>query len=339
VKLRPIFQTWGRVLTGRVPTLSIEITRECPLRCPGCYAYDPAHLGGGVNLRELSDFRGDELIGRVLALVEREKPLHISIVGGEPLVRYRELDVLLPKLVANGTHVQVVTSAVRPIPLSWAKIPRLNLVVSIDGLQPEHDVRRNPATYDRIKKHIVGHQMIVHCTITAQMLGQEDYLERFVREWSASESVQRIWMSIFTPQLGEHPVEALTSPQRESVVRELLRLRLVYPKLDMSEGMLKAFLAPPKSPEECIFAKTTLSVSADLKTKIVPCQLGGNPDCARCGCIASMGLSAIGDVKVVGPVTAGGLFHASAAIGKRWTKTPPAAADSGLVSIAKRQAS
>ena len=32
--------------------------------------------------------------------------------------------------------------------------PRLEIVVSIDGLQPEHDVRRAPATYDRIVKHI-----------------------------------------------------------------------------------------------------------------------------------------------------------------------------------------
>ena len=31
--------------------LSIEITRECPLHCPGCYAYGDTHLGGSVTLR------------------------------------------------------------------------------------------------------------------------------------------------------------------------------------------------------------------------------------------------------------------------------------------------
>jgi hypothetical protein len=50
----------------------------------------------------------------------------------------------------------VVTSAVRPIPEPWATIPDLQVCVSIDGLQPEHDVRRAPATYDRILKHIKG---------------------------------------------------------------------------------------------------------------------------------------------------------------------------------------
>ena len=46
--------------------LSIEITRECPLTCPGCYAYGDTHLGGGITLSELSDFRGDKLVEGVL---------------------------------------------------------------------------------------------------------------------------------------------------------------------------------------------------------------------------------------------------------------------------------
>ena len=64
IALKPILQTWGRTLRGHVPSLSLEITRECPLRCPGCYAYEDAHLGT-TNLRSLSDFRGEELIRRV----------------------------------------------------------------------------------------------------------------------------------------------------------------------------------------------------------------------------------------------------------------------------------
>ena len=70
---------------------------------------------------------------------------------------FRELDVLLPRLSGRGLYVQVVTSAVRPIPTAWASIPRLQICVSIDGLQPEHDARRTPATYDRILNHIAGH--------------------------------------------------------------------------------------------------------------------------------------------------------------------------------------
>jgi hypothetical protein len=36
---REIMSAWGKILGGKAPMLSIEITRECPLSCPGCYAY------------------------------------------------------------------------------------------------------------------------------------------------------------------------------------------------------------------------------------------------------------------------------------------------------------
>src|SRR4030088_2935887 len=183
--LEGIFSAWGRILAGYTPALSIELTRECPLRCPGCYAYGDDHLGGEVTLREVRDFNGQELVDGVLGLVDRHRPLHVSIVGGEPLVRYRELGVLLPILAKRGIHVQLVTSAVREIPAEWGGLPRLSIVVSIDGLQPEHDVRRTPATYDRILKHITGHTITVHCTVTRQQANRPGYLEEFLRFWSA----------------------------------------------------------------------------------------------------------------------------------------------------------
>ncbi len=91
-----IVTAWGRILAGRSPSMSIEITRECPLTCPGCYAYGSDHLGGAQTLREVRDLKGQELIDGVLRLVETHRPLHLSIVGGEPLVRYKELNTLLP---------------------------------------------------------------------------------------------------------------------------------------------------------------------------------------------------------------------------------------------------
>src|SRR6266850_7844393 len=140
--MQGILPAWGRILTGYTPAMSIEITRECPLRCPGCYAYGDDHLGGELTLREVRDFKGQELVDGVLALVDRHRPLHVSLVGGEPLVRYRELNVLLPILTERNIHVQLVTSAVREIPREWHGLRRLSIVVSIDGLQPEHDARR-----------------------------------------------------------------------------------------------------------------------------------------------------------------------------------------------------
>src|SRR5438067_83158 len=213
-----IITAWGRILRGYTPSLSIEITRECPLRCPGCYAYGEDHLGGDVTLRQVTDYKGRDLVDRVLAIVDEENPIHVSIVGGEPLVRYRELDTLLPMLAARGIYSQLVTSAVRPIPAAWASIPRLQIVVSIDGLQPEHDVRRTPATYERILKHIAGHQITVHCTITRQQARRDGYLEEFTAFWSANGNVRTIWFSLFTPQIGEVAEEILRPEDRERVI-------------------------------------------------------------------------------------------------------------------------
>src|ERR1700750_1792179 len=128
-----VLKAWWKILKGERPSLSIEITRECPLRCPGCSAYEDAHLGGGVTLRELNDRKGQALIDGVLEVVDRLKPLHLSIVGGDPLVRYRELQAMIPLLLARGIHVQVVTSAFRPLAPDWASLAHLNVVVSIDG--------------------------------------------------------------------------------------------------------------------------------------------------------------------------------------------------------------
>ncbi len=322
MQLKPILQTWGRVLTGRVPSLSIEITRECPLRCPGCYAYEDMHLGG-PNLRTLADFKGDELIRRVIAMVDEHDPLHLSIVGGDPLVRYRELDKLLPILAERGIHVQVVTSAFRPIPQAWAALPRLRITVSVDGLQPDHDLRRKPAVYDKILRNIEGHHVAIHCTITAVMVQRAGYLREFVDFWSANPAAEKIWMSVFTPQKGADPVECISYDERRQAIDSLLELREIYPKLDMPKGMLEAFLDPPKSPAQCIFARTTRTISADFKTQVEPCQFGGDPDCSRCGCVASMGLAAIGSHKLIGPLTAGHLFWASAAVGDAMQRLAP----------------
>ncbi|MGH9533318.1 MAG: radical SAM protein [Terriglobales bacterium] len=317
VKSQDILRAWGRILRGDQPALSIEVTKECPLRCPGCYAFDAGHLGGGTVLRELHDRRGDELVAGVLEIVDRLRPLHLSLVGGDPLVRYRELERLLPQLVARGVFVQVVTSAFRPIPAAWAAMPKVEVVVSVDGLQPEHDARRAPATYSRILRHIHGQHAVVHCTITGQMTTRADYLESFVRFWSGNADVKKIWMSIFTPQLGAAAPEIPTPEQRAWIIGELHRLRLAYPRLDMRHGLIEEFRHPPASPQECIFAQVTRTISADLTTPITPCQFGGQPDCARCGCIASMGLAAVGHHHLPGGIPVGGLFRLSAAIGRR----------------------
>ena len=311
-----VVRAWGRILGGYHPNLTLEITRECPLRCPGCYAYGDDHLGGGVRLRELADFKGQALVDNVLRVVRERRPVHLSIVGGEPLVRYRELETLLPQITAMGVHTQVVTSAVRPIPAAWADLPKLQVCVSIDGLQPEHDARRAPATYDRILKHIAGQHVTIHCTLTRQQ-ARPGYVAAFTDIWARNPDVKRIWFSFYTPQVGEDSPERLRPEDRELLVRELSSLHAREPKLhDMRPTVVRGYLEPPANPDACVFAKTTACLSADLQQPITPCQYGGNPDCTQCGCLASIGIDALANHKLGGVVPLRSLFTGSLAVGR-----------------------
>jgi MoaA/NifB/PqqE/SkfB family radical SAM enzyme len=318
-----ILRAWGKILAGQRPALSVEITRECPLRCAGCYAFLDDHLGESVGLRQLGDFQGQALVDRFFQLIDKHDPLHVSIIGGEPLVRYRELNQILPRLAERGVHTHVVTSAVRPIPQEWKGLRNLEISVSIDGLQPEHDVRRTPATYDRILKHVVDHQISVHCTVTRQQVRRAGYLEEFVRLWSANDAVRKILVSLYTGQVGEMSDELLTPADRSTVVSDLLHLRERFPKLHMPRAMIAVYADPPASPEECVFSQMTTCVSADFRTRVTPCQFGGEPDCANCGCAASAGLSAIGRHRLPLGVQVGTIFKTSLRVGAAVNRLRP----------------
>jgi sulfatase maturation enzyme AslB (radical SAM superfamily) len=279
----------------------------------------PDHLGATGPLRTLGDFSGQDLVARVLALVKRLRPLHISIVGGDPLVRWRELDILLPELAALGIEVQLVTSAFRPIPLKWGAISNLHLVVSIDGLRAEHDKRRSPATYERILKHIAGHRITVHCTITRQMLRGAGYFKEFAEFWSDRLEVRKIWFSLFTPQQDEVGEERLKPEDRIAVLDQLELLRSSFPKIYLPNAVLDGYRHPPDNPESCIFAQATSCVSCDLTTSISPCQFGGQPACSECGCVASAGLASIGKHKLLSVLPVSDLFRVSKRAGERFS--------------------
>jgi MoaA/NifB/PqqE/SkfB family radical SAM enzyme len=68
MRARAVFPAWGRILMGYRPFLSVEITNECPLQCPGCYVFEPGRLRSASTIRELKEWHGEKLIEGVLWL-------------------------------------------------------------------------------------------------------------------------------------------------------------------------------------------------------------------------------------------------------------------------------
>ncbi len=346
MKTLNIFESWGKVLVGKIPMLSIEITRECPLKCPGCYAYGDTHLGEGApNLRSLSDLRGDDLVSGILRLVDEHQPLQLSLVGGEPMMRHRELARVLPELSQRGVYTMVVTSAVIPVPPEWTKLPKITVAVSVDGNPEDHDVRRKPATYERILRNIKDNKVNIHWTVVRKNIEQPGYMDRYLQFWSERPEVDRIWVSVYTPQLDEQSPERLTEENRQQVAAYFLENAGRYPKLSMRKGLMDAFLRPPTSPATCLFSKLSLNYTADFKTRVEPCVFGGTPNCAECGCSMSMAMHWLGDIRVAGPLQAKHLINGSLAIGRvvnrafrqqeglRWAAEQPESPVESLIQI------
>jgi len=324
MKSTDVIAAWGRILMGSTPLLSIEITRECPLSCPGCYAYNDSHLGGGVVLRDLADLRGDELVDGVVGLVARHRPLHVSLVGGEPLMRHRELSRILPRLVAMGVWPMVVTSAVIPIPHEWTDNEKIRVTISVDRLPVHHDVRRKPATYERILKNIKDCKVNVHLTVTQPMMERDDYLDEYFTLWNGRPETRSIWLSLYTPQVGEQAPEILTAESKQALIAKLPDWRRRYPKLLMFSKTGYALTNPPADPSQCTFATMSANYSADLKTRVEPCIFGGTPDCSQCGCAISIALHCLQDYKIKGPLKVGHFVRGSMKIGAFMNRFRPA---------------
>jgi sulfatase maturation enzyme AslB (radical SAM superfamily) len=273
-----------------------------------------------------------------LRLVEEHQPLQVSLVGGEPLIRHRELSRVLPELSRRGVYTMVVTSAVVPIPQEWTKLPKITVTVSVDGNPEHHDVRRKPATYDRILNNIKDRKVNIHWTVVRNHLEQPGYLDRYLEFWNAQPEVNLIWVSVYTPQVNEDSAERLTEENRRELAAYFNSVRNRYPKLTMHKGLMNAFLAPPAEPSACLFAKLSVNYTADLKTRVEPCVFGGVPNCSECGCSMSMGMHWLGNLRVAGPLRARHLIEASLALGRVTNRTDyelPGSPSSDLVQISQ----
>lgn len=110
--------------------INFAITTHCPMRCEHCFEWD--------NLNQHETFSPGELC-EIMSTLQQEGLGHISLSGGEPMVRFKDMVELITK-GAKTTEWWVLTSGFN---LTTEKAQQLKsagatgIVVSIDHYDPE----------------------------------------------------------------------------------------------------------------------------------------------------------------------------------------------------------
>jgi hypothetical protein len=78
-------------------------------------------------------------------------------------------------------------------------------------------------------KNITGRRADISWVITEQMLHRQGYLDEYLAFWTAQPEIEQIWLSLYTPQQGERSAERLTPESRQSLLKQLPKLKQKYP--------------------------------------------------------------------------------------------------------------
>ena len=259
-----------------------------------------------MTLREVRDFKGQELVDGVLALVDRHRPAPSVDRRRRTAGPLRELNTLLPLLSQArdsrpDRHERRARHAARvarlaPLPadrLHRRPPARARRTADAGHLRTHPEEHRRPPDYGSLHDHApAGEPAGIHRGVPRLLVRRGPKCRR-----SGTASTRRRSAKCPTRFSGRTIASASSTICR--------RMRPRYPKLEVPKELLAVYAEPPQSPDECVFARLTTTISADLTTKISPCQFGGTPDCSNCGCMASAGMAAIARHRVFGVIPVG----------------------------------
>ena len=130
--------------------IAFKLTNRCDLRCAHCYQWGADgyhhHLAAG-------DRHGDLDLALVARMLEATRPVRSNVYlwGGEPLV-YRDWDGLVELLANDPRWTSVCTNGTlieRRLPSLLRLGRHLELSISLDGFEAEHDALRGGGSFER----------------------------------------------------------------------------------------------------------------------------------------------------------------------------------------------
>jgi sulfatase maturation enzyme AslB (radical SAM superfamily) len=263
----------------------VDLTDRCNLRCRHCFYYR--------NERDSKELPGDELLRGLETLRDRHDIRSMEWCGGEPLVRREVFEAG----AALFPHNMLYTNGTRGIP----RIGNVTVCVSLDGPPEVHDYIRGDGCFERIAHNLAraGSQTVfILCTLNR---ANAPYLEEFLR---SVERLERpglslpVFLLIFTPLKQyrevkgyEHSAEqrdrlAFSWEERDRLLEEIARMRRKVPGRILNSDLLLELMHSSNAStciERCNRSRVTLTLGLQLERKL-PCVLGPDVDCSRCGC-------------------------------------------------------
>jgi MoaA/NifB/PqqE/SkfB family radical SAM enzyme len=211
--------------------------------------------------------------------------LHAGWVGGEPLLRIP----LLAECVRLFPMNMIVTNGTIALPV----LPKSVFNVSVDGTRAIYEAIRGARVYDTVKDHANRNDVRVNIACVINRMNRE-CIEALVEEWRKTK-IRGISFSFYTPAWKEDNGLNLSGAERDAVIDRLLVLKKDHGDFIINSRSVLVLMKSASSSAittRCLAQKVFLSVDATGTPKL-PCVLGAQADCARCGCVVPFEIESV----------------------------------------------
>ncbi len=271
---------------------SIDVTKECNLRCQHCYFFeqDEAYSDEDRTIEEWEQ--------KLATLAAEKRPwefpfLQCTWVGGEPLMRRK----LIERCRKYFRYNTVVTNGTIPLP-DW---PDVAWYISIDGDEAMHEeIRNKKGIYAKamrnVREHAALNVTIAYC-ITKQ---NAKCVEQSVIDWAAA-GARHMTFDFYTPiETIEHDLW-MDFEERDRMLDKLIALKRIYGDFFVLPERVFRMMKSDRCKrvtDHCLFAKKAFAFgpAGERKEK---CMMGPKADCDRCGCVVPFYMASLVDRRMI----------------------------------------
>ena len=251
--------------------ISIDVTYQCNLACTHCYFRNQGYT---------SELTVDQWLQWLENRRRQGYPFLIcGWLGGEPFLRP---DVLEQGIGYFKSNV-IFTNGTSELP-PWRNC---TFVVSVPGLRDQYHriTGSKRATFDRVKAHAdrKDARVFISFCVTKPTV---DLIASVIEEWAAT-AVQGVYFEFYTPLRGSDLRLWVDWENRDRIIGELLQLKKTYGDFianTRQELLLMTARRYRTIIEDCPFRYVGASFDP-LGRRKLPCAIGPDADCSRCGCI------------------------------------------------------